>query len=135
MVVYHFVVGGRPKPAPRMTQKSKWYNGDYMDYKKEIQQVAMLNKCNEAMSTITSPVVWVKVKVWGGQHGDWDNYGKTVCDALKHITWSDDKKVLFGAVEKELVTSKAQQSIEVWIADRKDLAKLLTMMADKELSE
>lgn len=31
-----------------------------------------------------------------GQNGDWDNYGKTVCDALTGILWFDDELIEFG---------------------------------------
>lgn len=132
--IYGFSVGGRPKPAPRMTQRSKWGHTDYLDYKTLVAQEAMLAKCNEVMLKIPQPVVWIEVYVAGGKHGDWDNYGKTVCDALKGIAWKDDKAILFGAVEKILVKDKADERMLVYITSRANLSSLLSIKLGKELT-
>lgn len=52
--------------------------------------------------------------------GDWDNFGKLVCDGLNGILWEDDRQVLAG---------------QVILLDRKDVAPSTLVLVERLSSE
>jgi Holliday junction resolvase RusA-like endonuclease len=113
-------IPGRPIPAVRMTQKSKW-NSDsakrYLEYKNFIGIIAKRN-----FKTPTSEKVNVMVNVYlsgkktpMGQDGDVDNYLKAALDGLNKIAWLDDRQVQAALVSK-LSCDEVEQRMEILIS-------------------
>jgi len=112
--VIQFVVEGHPVPAPRITHGSRWRERvqRYMAYR---EQVAIAAR-NAGVGRLTGPCelairVWVKP----GHQGDWDNYGKTVSDALLGIAYEDDRQVRKATVEIVPVFDRDLERLEVRI--------------------
>jgi len=109
---------GRPIPAVRMTQKTKWNKASkrYLSYKDSIGIMA-----RRAYETPTSENVSVKVRVYlsgkttpMGGDGDVDNYAKSALDGCNKIAFVDDRQVVELFVEK--IPCKAdEQRMEIEI--------------------
>jgi len=95
--VYEFVVPGAPMGKPRMTQRDQWKKRPavlrYREYCDRIRAAAKLNPkldifAIEVIAFIAMPESWSKKKRAKmdmrlmRQRPDWDNIGKSVCDAL-----------------------------------------------------
>ncbi|MBY6277894.1 RusA family crossover junction endodeoxyribonuclease [Symbiobacterium thermophilum] len=105
---YRVVIPGRPVPAQRMTQRSKWSPRSQrsLAYQRLVAQVALAAR-------LPRPLPWeyVDVLVWvflrptkagklPGSRGDWDNYGKAVCDGLQYAgVLRNDRDVTDGATK------------------------------------
>lgn len=113
-------IPGRPIPAMRMTQKSKWSDAAkrYLNYKEYIGFVAKSHKLKP-----TSEKVSVKVTVYlcgketpMGNDGDVDNYLKSALDGLNKIAFKDDRQVISAKVDKIPCYYEADQRMEIEIS-------------------
>lgn len=108
-----FTVPGRPVPAVRMTRDSKWLNPQaqrYLDYKAVVAWTAK----QAGVQPVTGPVSLVaRVYLRGKAGGDWDNYAKSLCDALNGVAWQDDRQVVDGRVV--IVRGAAEDKVEIEI--------------------
>ncbi len=137
MQEYKFTVPGRPVPAVRMTQrevraaklalKGRWPDSKsltdkinaihrYWNYKETVAWVARSAgvKMLKGRASIS-----VTAYVCGGTVGDWDNYGKSVSDALKGIAWKDDngRYLKGGPAEVEFCDTKAEERTEIVVRE------------------
>lgn len=95
--VYEFTVPGAPMGKPRMTQRDQWQKRPavlrYREYCDRIRASAKLNPAwdifaIEVIAFIEMPESWSRKKKAAHnlrlmrQRPDWDNIGKSVCDAL-----------------------------------------------------
>jgi len=114
------VIPGRPIPAVRMTQKTKWNKASkrYLSYKDAIGVIA-----KQIYKTPISEKVSVKVRIYlsgkttpMGGDGDVDNYAKSALDGCNKIVFLDDRQVMELAVRKEPCTEdKQRMEIEISI--------------------
>lgn len=93
MSEFIFEVKGRPMPAVRMTQRTKWGKREqkYLKYKGSIGWAAKAAKAPYFVGDIS---VSADVYIGGGVFGDIDNYCKTILDGLNGVCWRDDKQVI-----------------------------------------
>lgn len=115
--MYKVIVSGRPIPAVRMTQRSKYQSkqaGKYLAYKNEIGWAA---KAAQVQPIKTSVEVTATLYLHGGREGDVDNYAKALLDGLNGIAWHDDIQVRRLTVEKRKVESRDQERAEVEIRE------------------
>lgn len=113
-------IPGRPIPAVRMTQKTKWNKASkrYLSYKDAIGIIAL-----QHYKTPTSEKVSVKVRVYlsgkttpmGGE-GDVDNYAKSALDGCNKIAFLDDRQVVKLSVCKE-PCKEDDQRMEIEISE------------------
>lgn len=113
-------IPGRPIPAVRMTQKTKWNKASkrYLAYKDTIGIFA-----KRIYPTPTSENVSVKVRVYlsgkttpmGGE-GDVDNYAKSALDGCNKIAFVDDRQVMDLTVSKE-PCKELDQRMEIEISE------------------
>jgi Holliday junction resolvase RusA-like endonuclease len=54
-------------------------------------------------------------KVSKRKRSDWDNYPKSIQDALNRVAWEDDSQIDAGIVRREFVASSAEESTDVYI--------------------
>ncbi len=92
-MAYVITIPGRPVPAVRMTQRSKYKNPaaqNYLDYKELVGWIAR--------RAVKSPIeckVKVIARFYIDKHpGDIDNYVKSILDGCNRIAWIDDKQVV-----------------------------------------
>jgi len=111
-------IPGRPIPAVRMTQKTKWNKASkrYLSYKDAIGIIAL-----QHYKTPTCENVSVKVRVYlsgkttpMGNDGDADNYAKSALDGLNKIAFVDDRQVMELMVCKE-PCKELEQRMEIWV--------------------
>jgi len=111
-------IPGRPIPAVRMTQKTKWNKASkrYLSYKDAIGIIA-----KQYYKIPTSEKVSVKVRVYlsgkttpMGNDGDADNYAKSALDGLNKIAFVDDRQVMDLTVCKE-PCAESEQRMEIEI--------------------
>lgn len=107
-----FSVPGRPVPAVRMTQnetklmrygrhptnKALQQKYDrikrYLDYKEAVAWSA-----KGAQTPFYDGELTIEINIYtNGVTGDWDNYGKSICDGLKGVAYKDDRQVKVGRV-------------------------------------
>lgn len=101
-------VPGRPVPAVRMTQRSKWTQQArrYLNYKSLVGWRAKAAK----IPMMKEPVdVYATAFLHGNREPDVDNLGKSFLDGLNGIAWVDDKQVKRLMVEKVRVLSKEEE--------------------------
>ena len=108
-----FTIPGRPVPAVRMTQneaklmrygrhptnKSLQQKYDrikrYLDYKDTVAWTAKGSRVPFYESTVR-----IEIDIYtNGVVGDWDNYGKSICDALQDVVYKNDRQVKGGRVD------------------------------------
>ncbi|MED0738979.1 RusA family crossover junction endodeoxyribonuclease [Aneurinibacillus thermoaerophilus] len=113
------VVPGRPVPAVRMTQRSKFVNKQaqrYLEYKNYVGWLAKAEKIKRAEGL-------VEVKAIAYLHGlrepDADNLAKAYLDALNGIAWVDDRQVRKLTIEKVKVDTAKEQRSEIEIYEVK----------------
>jgi len=113
------IVLGRPIPAVRMTQKTKWNKASkrYLAYKDSIGIMA-----RRVYARPTSGKVSVKVRVYlsgkttpMGNDGDIDNYAKSAMDGCNKIVFVDDRQVMDLTVCKE-PCKEEEQRMEIEIS-------------------
>ena len=110
--IYKFTVPGRPVPAVRMTQRSKFRSraDKYLTYKRDVGWAARAAH----VRPIEGPVeLRVRIYVCGGRVGDADNYLKSIADSLNYIAYEDDKQVVKMTVERISVDRKGEQRADV----------------------
>lgn len=111
------VVPGRPVPAVRMTQRSKFTSnqaGRYLAYKNQIGWVAKAARVQQTAAPVEVSAI---VYLCGGHEGDVDNYGKAMLDSLNGIAWKDDRQVRKLTVEKRQAQSAAEERAEIEIKE------------------
>lgn len=119
-----FVVPGRPVPAVRMTQRSKWVDPQaqrYLEYKEFAGWIA---KQAVKQKPITGQVAakfrfYLKPK---GRNPDLSNLIKAIEDALNKIVWKDDVQVRH--IDASMIISK----------DEPERAEVIVREAEKEAS-
>lgn len=118
---------GRPVPAVRMTQRSKFVDPQaqrYLVYKRAVGYYALAAKVPRPL-----PWEWVgislnvylrAIRVKGAparlpkNAGDWDNYAKSVQDALQAAgVLANDRCVIEGHVKLHMCDTDGQQRVEV----------------------
>ena len=110
-----FTIPGRPVPAVRMTQRGKYVKKNaqrYLEYKTIVGWIA-----RKAGVKCLKGKVGVDITIYlaGGLDGDWDNYGKSITDALNKIAYKDDRQISDGRVVKVLGVTKSEERAEVCI--------------------
>lgn len=112
-----FIVPGRPVPAVRMTRKGKFVKKraqQYLDYKGKVGWAAKAAGIRPIKGNVC---IYITVYLSGGIHGDWDNYGKAICDGLNGIAFEDDRQVIEGRVRKVLGVKKNEERAEIEIRE------------------
>lgn len=113
-------IPGRPIPAVRMTQKSKWSDASkrYLGYKANIGYIAL-----QQYKVPTDKPVSIKVMVYlygkttpMGNDGDVDNYLKSALDGLNKIAFVDDRQVTSASVVKKPCWED-EQRMEIYIQE------------------
>lgn len=110
-------IPGRPVPAVRMTQRSKYKSKQaqrYLDYKQTIGWTAKSSGCNEpqAGKMQVNAKFFIRLQ---GREMDIDNLAKSLLDGLNGIAWYDDMQVSRLILEKEYVGTKQEEHAEVEI--------------------
>lgn len=93
MSIIEFTIPGRPVPAVRMTQRSKWKNErakKYLTYKGTVGWAAKAVRCPRFKGRVR---VDIDLYIQGGRIGDVDNYAKSILDGLNGVAWFDDEQV------------------------------------------
>lgn len=93
MSIITFTVPGRPVPAARMTQRSKWGKRAqrYLAYKGEVGWAAKAARCPRFKGRVR---VDIDLHIRGGRIGDVDNYAKSILDGLNGVAREDDRQVV-----------------------------------------
>lgn len=110
-----FTIPGHPVPAVRMTQRGKWVKKRAQKYLRYKDMVAWAAKVVGVKPTDKPVAILIDVYV-NGRPGDWDNYGKVICDALNGIAWKDDRQVKDGRVRVH-ECGKEEERVEVEIRE------------------
>lgn len=116
-----FSIPGRPVPAVRMTNRSKFAARRahrYLEYKKKVgycfrEQVVGFGPFREDLRFevhITILTMKPEAHAW-----DVDNISKTVLDGLNEVVWKDDKQVDGLSVFTESALTKRQERVFVTI--------------------
>lgn len=113
-------IPGRPVPAVRMTQKSKWSDSakKYLGYK---QLIGMIARPYFTLPTKEQVNVRVVVFLTGkttpmGMDGDVDNYLKSALDGLNKIAFVDDRQVMGAIVDKIPCQRATEQKMDIYIS-------------------
>lgn len=93
-MIYTFIVPGRPVPAVRMTQRSKWKNEAAQRYLEYKQTVGWAAKNKVKNPTENQVAVTVNFYFNKGLPGDIDNLSKSILDGCNKIAWKDDRQVV-----------------------------------------
>lgn len=112
------IIQGRPIPAVRMTQKSKFVNQQakrYLAYKDQIGWEAKAAR----IERLQDYNVHVDIKCYfcGGKECDVDNLAKSMLDGLNGIAYDDDRQVQKITVQKFFVDFKAEERAEIEITE------------------
>lgn len=108
-------IPGRPVPAVRMTQRGKYVKGraqKYLNYKDKVGWVAKAAGIKPIHGQVC---INITIYLSGGVHGDWDNYGKAICDGLNGIAYDDDRQIIDARVRKVLGVRQDEERVEVEI--------------------
>lgn len=112
-------IPGRPIPAVRMTQRSKWGISarNYLKYKDLISVIARQHcKIPIVGDVKVRVIVWLHGKTTPmGNDGDVDNYLKSALDGLNKIAFVDDRQVISAKVDK-IPCSEEKQRMEIEIS-------------------
>jgi Holliday junction resolvase RusA-like endonuclease len=95
------IIQGRPVPAVRMTQRSKYKSIQakrYLDYKELIGWEAKAAGCRpNDKKYYVAITVFISPK---GHDMDVDNLAKSYLDGLNKIAWNDDRQVVSLRIDK-----------------------------------
>lgn len=95
---------GRPVPAVRMTQRSKFKSKSAQRYLAYKQVIGWAAKSENVQMIKTDVHVTAKAHLHlGSRDMDVDNLGKSVLDSLNGIAWIDDRQVTKLTIEKIFV--------------------------------
>jgi Holliday junction resolvase RusA-like endonuclease len=111
------IVPGRPVPAVRMTQRSKYKSKQalrYLDYKEQVGWAAKACGVRQPMSgdLVVHAIAYLMPRT---PEPDVDNLGKSMLDGLNGIAWVDDRQVMKLTVEKRWVLSAEEQKAVITI--------------------
>ncbi|KIL35851.1 hypothetical protein SD71_10675 [Cohnella kolymensis] len=110
------IVPGRPVPAVRMTQRSKYVSTQakrYLAYKEQVgwdAKACGVKQPVEGDITVTAIAYMMPVP-----DVDVDNLAKAYLDGLNKIAYIDDKQVMKLTVEKRWVFEEKEQRSEIII--------------------
>lgn len=108
-----FTVPGRPIPAVRMTRKSMYVNKYAKRYLAYKHGVAWIGQSVFKGEPSEGPIgVNLNLYIHGGNHGDIDNYAKSITDALNKILYKDDKQIVSMNLRKHKC-GQDEQRVEV----------------------
>lgn len=111
------IVPGRPVPAVRMTQRSKYTSKQakrYLAYKEQIGWDAKACGVRSPMSGDLEVYAVAYLKPTTPEP-DVDNLGKAFLDGLNRIAYVDDRQVMKLTVEKRWVFTESEQRSEIEI--------------------
>lgn len=115
-----FTVPGRPVPAVRMTQRSKYTKQAqrYLKYKNHVGWVAR----SHMQGSPTDKAVGVNLSLYlsGGNQGDIDNYFKAITDSINKIVYKDDRQIRIMKAKK-VECQKADERVEVEVYELDEL--------------
>lgn len=122
MTTLRFTVPGRPIPCgrPKVARGGRrtFMPARTQDYKKTITEAARAaleqtpNFDANAQAYAVSIVVWRAVRT-----GDWDNFGKSVCDAVNAVAYPDDRLIEDGHVQLRIDRKNPRVDVEIWPVD------------------
>lgn len=112
-----FTVPGRPVPAVRMTQKSKFVDPVAQRYLSYRELVGWTARTKIKIPITGSVVVAVALIFKKGHTGDIDNYVKSILDGCNKIAWKDDRQVVELHAYKRQGNHDTQECAEVWIEE------------------
>lgn len=112
------IIQGRPVPAVRMTQRSKYKNQQaqrYLAYKEQIGWEAKAAK----LERLQDYNVHIEIKCYfcGGKECDVDNLAKSMLDGLNGVAYDDDRQVQKLTVQKLFVDFKQEERAEIEITE------------------
>lgn len=111
-------IPGRPVPAVRMTQRSKYKNEQaqrYLAYKEQIGWTAKAANV-ERLQDYNIHVEAVAY-LFRGKEPDCDNLAKSFLDGLNGIAYDDDRQVQKLTIEKRQVSRKEEERAEIEIKE------------------
>lgn len=120
-------IPGRPVPAVRMTQRTTWTpqarrSLDYQQIVALVGQSVIHSRPLPWRYVRVNITVYLKVNKDGdlpGNRGDWDNFGKAVCDGLQYgQIFANDRSITAGAVEVEPCATASEERVEVELTER-----------------
>lgn len=113
-----FTVPGKPVPAVRMTQRSKWSNPQakrYLAYKEQVGWLAKDAGIRQREGPVLVTIdVFLKNRM--GRRGDIDNLAKAITDGLNGIAYQDDKQITRLTISLRSAGAGEERS-EVWISE------------------
>lgn len=110
-------IPGRPVPAVRMTQKSKFASKQAQRYLAYKDKVAWTAKAQGVKKLEGKLIAEVTVFLSGGVHGDVDNYYKSLTDSLNKIAYEDDKQIYECRVRKVVGVKKEDEKAIIEIRE------------------
>lgn len=118
MMNFKFEVPGRPVPAVRMTQRSKWTNQSlrYLAYKESFGWTAKSQNVPYFEGNVEVSAI---AYLCGHQLSDVDNLAKSFLDSLNKIAWRDDSQVQKLTIERVRVHHKNEQRAVIEIKEYK----------------
>jgi crossover junction endodeoxyribonuclease RusA len=111
------IIPGRPVPAVRMTQRSKYANPQaqrYLVYKEQVSWQGR-SRIKTPLPKTTNASVSIQFYIHKGQTPDIDNLIKSILDGLNGIAWQDDKQVVKVVAERLATADKKSERVEVEI--------------------
>lgn len=113
-----FTVPGRPVPAVRMTQRSKYSDRArrYLAYKSVVGWSAKIAK----LQPVNGPIAIEAVFYFGNKRlPDVDNLLKAVMDGLNKVAWCDDRQIVRSLGERRQgEPERAEITITYLVEDR-----------------
>jgi len=103
---YRFIIPGRPVPAARMTNKSKFVRPEALRYLAYKEKVGWFAKKSGVEKIDADVEVECRFYLNGGHIPDIDNLLKAVLDGLNGVAWDNDRKV--RKVKAERIDSEAE---------------------------
>lgn len=116
MAKFAFTVPGKPQPWMRAVP----YKGRVLTPKAMRQYQKNVGLCARAAGVVrlAGPVEIVIAVYLDGSFGadkrgsgDWDNFGKNICDALEDIAFTNDAQVVMGAVIKRVDSANPRTEV------------------------
>lgn len=107
---------GRPVPAVRMTQRSKFKSKSAQRYLIYKETVGWAAKATKMPMLHTDVHVIAKAHLHlGSRDMDVDNLGKSILDSLNGIAWVDDRQVTKLTIEKVFVPKSGLEMMDIEI--------------------